>query len=158
LRWILLEIREPRQRPLSFPDCRFCWHSKCKLSNIVTLQCGLRVGSFGWPISPVEAPSPVKVKRVESTEWVCMQSRQHSHGETGPTCSAGFSAKAKDVGAGVPTPLESLWVEGSVLRLGWYLELSSRVKTEAWKIVCVADEVLQWTRARSPIARSEVLA
>jgi hypothetical protein len=68
--------------------------------------------------------------------------KAHSHGKTGPTCSAGLSAKAKDAGAGVPTPLESLWGEGSVLRLGWSLEFSSRVKTETWKIVCVAEEVL----------------
>jgi hypothetical protein len=127
-------------------------------TEVSAMLCGLRLGSFGWPRSPVEAPSPVKVNRVESTEWVCMRSRRHSHGEAGPTCSAGLSAKAKDAGAGVLASLESLWGEGSALRLGWYLELSSRVKTEAWKIVCVADEVLQRTRARSPIARSEVLA
>jgi len=80
------------------------------------MQCGLRVGSFGCPISPVEPPSPVKVKRVESTEWVCMRSRRHSHGETGPTCSAGLSAKAKDTGAGVPAPLESLLVSGAFFK------------------------------------------
>jgi hypothetical protein len=50
------------------------------------MQCGLRIGSLGWPTSPVEAPLSVKVKRVESTEWVCMRSRRHSHGEAEPTC------------------------------------------------------------------------
>ena len=85
-------------------------------TEVSAMLCGLRLGSFGSPTSPVEAPSPVKVNRVESTEWVCMRSRRHSHGETGPTCSAGLSAKAKDTGAGVPAPLESLLVSGAFFK------------------------------------------